>query len=77
MLDWIDRLFQKYQFMRRAIVLWAMWLITVVALRATNDMSTATASGAAIVGSVVGILTVAIGMYIKSRELDATDSDGD
>lgn len=66
--DWIDRLFNQYKFVRRIIVLWAMWLITLVVLRAISDLGAVTASVAAMVGSVIGILSVVLGFYFQNRK---------
>lgn len=73
----VESIFERHKFVRRIIVCWAIWLITVVVLKFTSVMTqldTATVAG---VGSIVGILATVLAFYIKSRELDATDPDGD
>ena len=73
----IEALFTRHKFVRRVIVLWALWLITVVVLRfveLATSIDTATVTG---VGTIVGILSTVLGFYIKSRELDSSDPDGD
>lgn len=73
----IECLFEDHKFVRRFIVGWSLWLITTVVLRFVELMTavdTATVTG---VGTIVGILSTVLAFYIKSRELDATDPDGD
>jgi len=73
----IDRLFNQHKLVRRVVVAWALWLITLVVLRFVSLMSTidtATVSG---VGTIVGILTTVLAFYIKSRQLDATHPDSE
>jgi zinc transporter ZupT len=52
------------------MVIWAMVLITIIVLATFDDLSLVTASVAAALSSVVGILSVVIGFYIQSRKLD-------
>ena len=69
-------LFEKYKVVRRLALLWAIWLITIVVLRITDDLilfTLASASGAslaAIATSVIGILTVVVGLYQVGRQKD-------
>ena len=73
----IDRLFNQHKLVRRVVVAWALWLITLVVLRFVSLMSTidtATVSG---VGTIVGILTTVLAFYIKSRQLDSTHPDSE
>jgi len=78
MADWFDRFFNKNKGMRRIVVVWAMWLITVVILRVTEMEALAkiTAPVASVVASVIGILATAIAFYKWSRgKQDDTGND--
>ena len=69
-------LFEKHKVVRRLALLWAIWLITVVVLRITDDIilftlaSTSGASLGVIATSVIGILTVVVGLYQVGRQKD-------
>ena len=68
----VARLFDDFKFARRATLLWALWLITVVSLRVTEPeiiTELNTASGVVVTG-VIGILATVVGFYLKSRERD-------
>lgn len=73
LLNFVNRLFNEYKFVRRVIVVWAIWLISLVALRATADMALVTASVAALAGSVIGILGVVLKFYFDDRNCDGKD----
>ena len=67
----VTTLFEEHKLARRFALFWAMWLITVVVLRATQPELLATLGGTAavgIIGPVIGILATVIGFYVKSRE---------
>jgi hypothetical protein len=66
--DWVDR----RKIMRRLLLLWSAWLITLVTLRVTTPdvMIQVGAAGATIFGAVVGILATLIGFYQWSRHDD-------
>jgi hypothetical protein len=68
--EWIESLFEEHKLVRRLVVLWALGLITFVICVTFSDLTLLTASVAATVGTVVGILSVVINFYIRSRELD-------
>ena len=68
--EWIESLFEEHKLVRRLVVLWALGLITFVICVTFSDLTLLTASVAAAVGTVVGILSVVINFYIRSRELD-------
>lgn len=74
---WIEALFEEHKFVRRTAVLWALLLITFVTYVTFSQLPLLTASVAAALGSVVGILSVVIGFYIKSRQLDDQGDDVD
>lgn len=59
-------------FVRRAILAWACWLITVVVLRVTDPEILETVNGSivAIVTAVIGILATVIGFFQWSRQKD-------
>ena len=68
----LERLANKQRLFRRLVLFWACWLITVVALRATDPdvLKTVTTAGGVIVTGVVGILTTVIGFYQWHRQQD-------
>ena len=74
----IDRLANKQRLFRRIVLLWACWLITVVALRATEPevLSSVTTAGGVIVTGVIGILTTVIGFYQWHRQKNERDEAG-
>lgn len=71
---WIGRAteaaFEDHKLVRRVLVIWAVWLITVVVLKATEYITTIDAATAGMVSTIVGILATVTAFYIKSRELD-------
>ena len=70
--EYTESLFEDHKLVRRVLVGWAIWLITLVVLRFVEIMTqldTATVSG---VGTIVGILSTVLVFYIRSRELDAS-----
>lgn len=66
-MGWLSRLFNEHKAARRAVLIWSMTMGTIVILRATDDMSLVTASVSALVSTVLGLLTVPIAYYFKSR----------
>ena len=70
---WIERLFNQHMLIRRTIVVWAMWLITIVVLRATAVITEINAAVVSLVGTIVGILTTVTVFYVRMRELDRDD----
>jgi hypothetical protein len=68
--EWVESLFEEHKLVRRLVVLWAVGLITFVIYVTFSDLTLLTASVAAAVGTVVGILSVVINFYTRSRELD-------
>lgn len=72
-LSWCERLANSHKLFRRAVLLWAVVLVTVVVLRATRPevLTAATAAGATIVTAAIGILTTVIGLYQWMRQRDA------
>jgi hypothetical protein len=65
MLEWINRLFNQYKFVRRLIIFWALFLVSIVTYRVfwftegelTNEYL-----------AVVGLVATAIALYKWSRE---------
>jgi hypothetical protein len=49
------------------MMFWAMWLITYVTLQMFADVTAITTPAAAAYATAVGLLSVAIGFYIKKR----------
>jgi hypothetical protein len=72
---WIEALFEEHKLVRRVLVIWALWLITVVVLDATAKITSIDTASAAMVGSIVGILATVTAFYIKSRQIDDRDTD--
>lgn len=69
---WLSSLFEKHKFARRATLVWACWLITVVVLRVTEKevIIGLSASGVTVVTGVIGILATVIGFYQWHRSRD-------
>lgn len=64
-------LFEEHKLARRVLLFWAMYVLSVVILRATRPdvlIALGGTAAAAIVASVVGILATVLGFYMKSRE---------
>ena len=68
--EWVECLFEEHKFVRRLLVLWAVCLISFIVVVAFKDLTVITASVAAAVSTVVGLLSVVINFYLRSRELD-------
>lgn len=68
--DWIDRLFNKHKAVRRGLVVWAVWLITVVTLLVFSDLDKLTAPVATALATITALLTVVVGLYQWSRNKD-------
>jgi hypothetical protein len=66
----IEAAFEQHKLVRRALVIWALWLITVVVLKATEHITTIDTPTAAMISTIVGILATVTAFYIKSRQLD-------
>ena len=71
-MKFISRLFEEHKLARRGALVWACWLISVVALRVTEPETLAgmTAASATVVTAIIGILTTVIGFYQWSRGQD-------
>lgn len=69
---WLDRLANRQKLFRRLILVWAIGLVTLVVLRATEPdvLSSATGAGATIVTAAIGILTTVVGLYQWMRQRD-------
>lgn len=69
----LDCLFNRQRFVRRLVLAWSCWLITIVVLRVTEpDIIThISAAGATVVTAVIGILTTVIGFYQWSRQQES------
>lgn len=77
MADFLDRLFNRHKFVRRAGMFWAWWIITVVLLRTTepDTITQITPAGATIVTATIGILATVIGLYNRSRSAEDGETD--
>lgn len=67
---WIERLFNKHMFVRRALVFWAAALITWVIIRVFTDLELITGHVVTALSIVVGLLATTIGFYNYQRKLD-------
>lgn len=70
---WCDRLANSHKLFRRAVLVWAICLVTIVVLRATRPevLTSASGAGATIVTGAIGILTTVVGLYQWMRQRDA------
>jgi small neutral amino acid transporter SnatA (MarC family) len=77
MTSWIDRLFNKHKMVRRLIIFWVCWIITVTVLRVTEAevITKISAAGATVVTAVIGLLATVIAFYQWSRNKDDADPD--
>jgi hypothetical protein len=62
-------LVEKHKFFRRAALVWAVWLITVVVLRVTTPeaLPLVSMAVATVVSAVIGLLSLVIGLYQRQR----------
>jgi len=67
---WIESLFEEHKLVRRFLVFWAVALISLLVFKLYSVISTITPPVAAVVGSIVGILSTVLVFYINSRKLD-------
>lgn len=67
-----DSLVNRQRLFRRLVLIWACWLVTEVALRATSPEALAGMSGpaASVVVAVIGILATVIAFYQWHRQAD-------
>ena len=63
----LDALFERHKFVRRAMVLWAVWLITEMVLNPPEYILSVSGPGRDVILGVVGLLTIALGFYKWSR----------
>lgn len=74
----IERLFNKHKLVRRSLIAWAAWLITYATLQLPWASGAISSGAAASYATVVGILSVVIGFYFKSRhDEDVNDANAD
>lgn len=66
----VECLFEDHKFMRRSLVYWCMTLITLATYAVFKEPEKITAASATAISTITGLLTVVIGFYLKSRELD-------
>jgi hypothetical protein len=69
-------LVEKHRLVRRLLLVWAAWLITVVVLRVTEPEVLEHVNGpvATVVTGVLGILATVIAFYQWSRQRDSKDA---
>lgn len=61
--DWLDR----YRVIRRLAIGWVMWLITFSTLQVFTNLEMVTAAVAAAYATVVGLLSLVLGLYFRDR----------
>ena len=65
-----ESLFEEHKFVRRLLVIWAVWLITKVVLKLVDIMTVIDTATASVSATLIGILSTVLVFYIRSRELD-------
>jgi membrane associated rhomboid family serine protease len=70
MKNWVDRLFNEHQLVRRLLVVWAIFLITWVVVQVFSDLGAINAAVASALATVSGILSMVIVHYQWSRGRD-------
>lgn len=77
-MKWLTTLVEEHKLVRRAVLGWACWLITVVVLRVTDPASLEHVNGAVatVVTGVIGILATVIGFYQHHRHEEKKDAAG-
>lgn len=73
MINWLDRLFNENKLVRRSVLAWAMIMGTIVILRTSADISLITAAVSAYITTVLGLLTVPIQYYFKTRRKEESE----
>jgi len=58
---------EKYKVVRRLLLLWACWLITWTTLTVFDSLIFITPSVASALATIVGLMSVVLGFYIKKR----------
>lgn len=69
-LQWVDTLFNEHKFARRFTLFWAMALITYSVWEFFHQYGAANQSHATVIVAIIGLLTVAIGLYQWDRMQD-------
>ena len=69
-LNWCDRQINENKLVRRGIVVWAGWLITIITLDVFSDLTLINAAVVSGFGLVVGILSTVLAFYINSRSIE-------
>ena len=74
----VKKLFEEHKLARRSLLIWAMWLISVVVLRVTDFEALPHVTGAVVtvVTAVIGLLTTVIAFYQWSRHQEKKDAGG-
>lgn len=67
---WISDLFEKHKLVRRALLVWICWLITVIVLWVLGNPAAVTDPVSRFFIAVVGLFTVVAGLYqyLRGRE---------
>ena len=68
MIDWIDRLFNQYKFVRRFMIFWMLIIVTCVLCVVYSDLAAVTTPVASVTVSVVGLVATVGGFYFMGRK---------
>lgn len=69
-LEFIRLLFEEYKFARRALLVWAMGLITYCVVKVFENLALINKDVSLFLVAVVGLLTIVLTFYQRSRERD-------
>lgn len=75
-MKWLANLVEEHKLVRRVVLGWACWLITVVVLRVTDPAVIGDVNGAVatVVTGVIGILATVVGFYQHHRHEEKKDA---
>jgi hypothetical protein len=65
-----ESLFEDHALVRRVLVVWACWLISVLVLKFISLMTTIDTATVTGVATIVGILSTVLVFYVRARELE-------
>lgn len=63
-------LFERYKFARRALLVWACWLVTVVVFKTFENFALIDAPKVTAIATMIAVLTTVIGFYQWDRSKD-------
>jgi hypothetical protein len=70
--NFIEKLFEKHKLVRRGLLVWVCWLITILCLRVSDPamLPLLTTQVVAFISLVIGMLTAILGFYQWSRSAE-------